>query len=86
MSDDMNKWLDDKKKQYETPSNCKIGEAVRLNFIRAGILLGCEVCAVRFTVGKVWYDIKIWIDDDNSTTIQNVDSYCVEKLDEPVKE
>ena len=54
----------------------KIGDAVTLNFGKGGTLTGCTIFAVRFTAGKVWYDVAVET-GEKQTVIENVDSAMV---------
>ncbi len=71
------------------PSRFEIGEKVTLDFWLSGKIKGCTVDAVRFTEGKVRYDILVPIKETSEpeeqpsylTLIENVDSVCVVDAD-----
>ena len=66
------------------PSRFQIGEGVFLNFWETGTIKWCKVDAVRFTEGKVRYDIAVPLkkslaegEEQQYTCIENVDSVFV---------
>lgn len=65
------------------PSRYEIGEKVTLDFGDDRIVKNCKIDAVRFTEGKVRYDLAVplWStkegEEQRYTYIENVDSVCV---------
>ncbi|WP_374440532.1 hypothetical protein [Epilithonimonas sp.] len=60
------------------PSAHQIGAIVDVDFQNSKYLKECQVSAVKFTEGKVFYDIKVPVGSINDFAIlENVDSKCV---------
>lgn len=61
----------------ELPSAFQVKQVVLLAFRVGDPALTATVCGVHFYIGKVKYDLTIWLDDDQETRIYNVDSVFV---------
>ncbi len=61
--------------EMKLPSAHQIDDVVLLSIKFAN--LECTISGVRFTEGKVRYDLWIDLDDNNHTIIENVDSCFV---------
>lgn len=75
--------MSNEKQHTNYPSRYSIGENVTLNFHKSGKIPNCNIAAVRFDDGKVWYDVFIPIaeqslENTGYTIIEKVDSVCVE--------
>lgn len=73
------------------PSLFKFKETVDLDFFDSGKIKNCKIKAIRFTEGKVKYDVEVLIFNEGKrnkdlkemwTCIKNVDSVCVVKPEE----
>lgn len=78
------------KEHTNYPSRYALGEKVELNFELSGKLTQpCEIHAVKFDNGKVWYDISIRAicaaktEEDTWTVIKDVDSFFVKDFKDP---
>lgn len=67
--------LDKEHTQY--PSRYAIGEEVDLDFANSKYIRGVLVYAIKFTPGKVWYDIQIPYGFEEATIIKDIDSIIV---------
>ena len=69
----------------QLPSNCQINEVVKVQFREGDNPFTATVRAIHFYVGKVKYDVGLWLGDGSvddpelETRIYNVDSYFVSK-------
>lgn len=68
------------KEHTKFPSRYKIGEAVVLDFLEAGMLNDCEIVCIRFTESKVHYDVAVKVREDCWTVLENIDSCFVVDL------
>lgn len=64
--------------EIKLPSAHQVGQLVNINFNKFTSLEEVIVSAVRFTdYGKVLYDVKIYVGEDNYTNVVGIDSYFV---------
>jgi hypothetical protein len=61
----------------ELPSKLQIRQVAKIQFNKDIPPLTGTIQGVHFFEGKVKYDVAIWLDDDSSTRIYNVDGVFV---------
>jgi hypothetical protein len=67
------------KNNIELPSNLQINQVVYIKFEKEGKALTGTIRSVHFYESKVKYDIDVWLEDNESTRIYNIDSLYVIK-------
>ena len=74
------KYYDDPtiQENIKLPSNCQIGDSVSANFGTSGQLLQCVIEEIHFDEAKVYYDLKLMIDESNYTIIEHIDSAMIQ--------